>query len=61
MENTGIALSRERIMEVVWGFSYEGESRTVDMHVVTLRQHLGHAGRHLKTVRGIGYRWEATI
>ncbi|WP_251442392.1 response regulator [Veillonella intestinalis] len=61
MENTGIALSRERIMEVVWGFSYEGESRTVDMHVVTLRQHLGTAGRHLKTVRGIGYRWEATI
>ncbi|SUP44329.1 response regulator [Veillonella criceti] len=61
MENTGIALSRERIMEVVWGFSYEGESRTVDMHVVTLRQHLGSAGRHLKTVRGIGYRWEASL
>lgn len=61
MENPGIALSRERIMEVVWGFSYEGESRTVDMHIVTLRQHLGPAGKHLKTVRGIGYRWETKV
>lgn len=61
MENTGIALSRERIMEVVWGFSYEGESRTVDMHVVTLRQHLGPASGHLKTVRSIGYRWEDSL
>lgn len=61
MENPGIALSRERIMEVVWGFSYEGESRTVDMHIVTLRQHLGPAGKHLKTVRGIGYRWESKV
>lgn len=61
MENPGIALSRERIMEVVWGFSYEGESRTVDMHIVTLRQQLGAAGKHLKTVRGIGYRWETKV
>lgn len=61
MENPGIALSRERIMEVVWGFSYEGESRTVDMHIVTLRQQLGSAGKHLKTVRGVGYRWETKV
>lgn len=58
MRNAGIALSRERIMGAVWGFSFEGESRTVDMHVMTLRQRLGEEGKRLQTVRGIGYRWE---
>lgn len=58
MTNTGLALSRERIMGAVWGFSFEGESRTVDMHVMTLRQRLGEEGKRLQTVRGIGYRWE---
>lgn len=57
MENKGLALSREKIMEAVWGFLYEGESRTVDMHVMTLRQQLGKAGQYIKTVRGVGYRW----
>ena len=58
MTNTGLALSREKIMGAVWGFSFEGESRTVDMHVMTLRQRLGEEGKRLQTVRGIGYRWE---
>ena len=42
-------------MNQVWGFDYEGESRTVDMHIKTLRQKLGEAGRHIKTVRNVGY------
>ena len=43
------------IMNQVWGFDYEGESRTVDMHIKTLRQKLGEAGSHIKTVRNVGY------
>ena len=51
----GIVLSRDKIMNQVWGFDYEGESRTVDMHIKTLRQKLGEAGSHIKTVRNVGY------
>lgn len=61
MENRGIALSRDRIMEAVWGFTYEGESRTVDVHIKSLRQQLGPVGRYIKTIRGIGYRWELSL
>ena len=46
-------------MDKVWGFDYEGESRTVDMHVKTLRQKLGEAGALIKTVRNVGYKLEA--
>lgn len=53
--NKGIVLSREKIMNQVWGFDYEGESRTVDMHIKTLRQKLGEAGGCIKTVRNVGY------
>ena len=53
--NKGIVLSRDKIMNQVWGFDYEGESRTVDMHIKTLRQKLGDAGSHIKTVRNVGY------
>ena len=53
--NKGIVLSRDKIMNQVWGFDYEGESRTVDMHIKTLRQKLGEAGSHIKTVRNVGY------
>jgi two-component system alkaline phosphatase synthesis response regulator PhoP len=56
MCNLGIVLSRERIMDQVWGSDFMGESRTVDMHVKNLRQKLGGAGIHIKTVRGIGYK-----
>lgn len=53
--NKGIVLSRDRIMNQVWGFEYEGESRTVDMHIKTLRQKLGTSGSSIKTVRNVGY------
>lgn len=53
--NRGIVLSRDKIMDQVWGFEYEGESRTVDMHIKTLRQKLGTAGSVIKTVRNVGY------
>lgn len=55
MINEGIVLSREKIMNQVWGFEYEGESRTVDMHIKTLRQKLGSGGTVIKTVRNVGY------
>lgn len=55
MINRGIVLSRDKIMDQVWGFEYEGESRTVDMHIKTLRQKLGAAGSCIKTVRNVGY------
>ena len=54
--NKGIVLSREKLMDVVWGYDYEGESRTVDMHVKTLRQKLGEAGARITTVRNVGYK-----
>ena len=56
--NKGIVLSRDKIMNQVWGFDYEGESRTVDMHIKTLRQKLGDAGNMIKTVRNVGYKME---
>lgn len=55
LANQGIVLSRDKIMDKVWGFEYEGESRTVDMHIKTLRQKLGTAGAYIKTVRNVGY------
>jgi len=54
--NTGIALSREQILSAVWGYDYEGETRTVDMHIKTLRKKIGAAGGMIETVRGIGYK-----
>ena len=59
MHNEGLVLTRERIMERVWGFDYEGESRTVDMHIKTLRQKLGECGELIRTVRGVGYKLSA--
>jgi two-component system alkaline phosphatase synthesis response regulator PhoP len=56
MKNKGIVLSRDKIMSAVWGFDFEGESRTVDMHIKTLRQKLGPAGSLIETVRGVGYK-----
>lgn len=58
MQNVGIVKTRENIMEKVWGIDFEGESRTLDMHIKTLRQKLGDAGKHIKTVRNVGYRIE---
>lgn len=56
LQNSGIVLSRERIMDRVWGIDFEGESRTVDMHIKTLRQKLGDAASIIKTVRNVGYK-----
>ena len=56
MNNEGIVLTRERIMDRVWGMDYEGESRTVDMHIKTLRQKLGKNGDNIRTVRNVGYK-----
>lgn len=53
--NKGIVLSRDTIMDKVWGTDYEGESRTIDMHVKTLRHKLGDYGTRIKTVRNVGY------
>ena len=55
MRNEDIVLSREAIMLRVWGVDFEGESRTVDMHIKTLRQKLGEQGKQIRTVRGVGY------
>jgi two-component system alkaline phosphatase synthesis response regulator PhoP len=56
MMNEDIVLSRERLLDQVWGVDYCGESRTVDMHVKSLRQKLGEAGGIIKTVRNVGYK-----
>lgn len=58
MRNAGIVMTRGRIMDVVWGTDYEGETRTVDVHVKTLRQKLGEGGAQIKTVRNVGYKIE---
>ena len=56
MKNEGIVLTRDKLMSAVWGFDFEGESRTVDMHIKTLRQKLGSCGSMIETVRGVGYK-----
>ncbi len=56
--NKGIVLNRDTILERVWGISYEGESRTLDMHIKTLRHKLGNYGSRIKTVRNVGYMLE---
>ena len=55
LHNAGIVVTREIILERVWGIDFEGESRTLDMHIRTLRQKLGDAGSMIRTVRNVGY------
>ncbi len=55
LQNSGIVLRREVIMDRVWGTEFEGESRTLDMHIKTLRQKLGDGGAIIKTIRNVGY------
>ncbi len=55
MINEDVVLKRESIMHYVWGADFEGESRTVDMHIKTLRQKLGESGKQIRTIRGVGY------
>lgn len=58
MSNPGIVFSRDKLLSKVWGIDYLGESRTVDMHIKTLRQKLGDAGALIETVIGVGYKME---
>ena len=56
MNNLDVVLSRDRIMNEIWGYEYAGETRTVDVHIRSLRQKLGDAGKYIKTVRNVGYK-----
>lgn len=55
-ENRGMVLSRDKILNSVWGYSFDGESRTVDVHIRTLRSKLGSCGELIETIRGVGYK-----
>ena len=57
MKNKGTVFTRERLLEAVWDYSYEGGTRTVDVHIQTLRQKLGQCASMIETVRGVGYRF----
>ena len=56
LKNSGTVLSRTQLLNQVWGYEFDGESRTVDVHIRTLRQKLGTAGDLVETVRGVGYK-----
>ena len=56
IENRDIVVTRNQILGHVWGYDFDGETRTVDVHIRTLRQKLGECGRYIETVRGVGYR-----
>lgn len=56
MKNQNMVLTRDLIHERIWGYSFDGESRTVDVHIRTLRQKLGEAGSLIETIRGVGYK-----
>lgn len=58
MENEGIVLTRDRLLSKIWGYDFDGETRTVDVHIRTLRQKLGLAGSYIETIRGVGYKVE---
>lgn len=56
MKNPNIVMTRDCLLEDIWGYDFDGETRTVDVHVRTLRQKLGTCGERIETVRGVGYR-----
>ena len=56
LEHQGVVFTRDRLLNHIWGYAFDGESRTVDVHVRHLRQKLGECGKYIETVRGIGYR-----
>lgn len=60
MENIGLAFTRDHLMTRIWGNDFVGETRTVDVHIGTLRTKLGSCGEYIKTVRGVGYRMETS-
>ena len=59
LSHPGMAFTRDQMFAQVWGTDYIGDSRTLDMHIRTLRQKLGDYGKMIETVRNVGYRWEA--
>ena len=59
LDNVGVALSRDKILNNVWNYDYYGDSRTIDSHIKKIRHKLGKKGKYIKTVRGIGYKFEA--
>jgi two-component system alkaline phosphatase synthesis response regulator PhoP len=56
LKNAGIVMTRDRLLTAVWGYNYEGETRTIDTHILTLRGKLGPSGSVIQTVRGVGYK-----
>lgn len=56
LKNENVVLTRQQLLEKIWGYDFTGETRTVDVHIRTLRQKLGSAGKYIETVRGVGYR-----
>lgn len=61
MENPGLVFTREQLLQNIWGADFMGETRTVDVHIGTLRTKLGSCGEYIETVRGVGYRFEAQL
>lgn len=58
LENLGMVFTREQLLDMIWGIEFTGETRTVDVHIGTLRTKLGDEGKYIETVRGVGYRME---
>ncbi|MCD8371150.1 MAG: response regulator transcription factor [Clostridiales bacterium] len=58
MDNEGIVLTRDQLLSRIWGYDFDGETRTVDVHIRTLRQKLGVASNYIETIRGVGYKME---
>lgn len=61
MDNVGLVFTREQLLNRIWGAEFIGETRTVDVHIGTLRTKLGACGEYIQTVRGVGYRMEVTV
>ena len=58
LDNANIALSRDKILNTVWNYDYYGDSRTIDSHIKKIRHKLGKKGKYIKTMRGVGYKFE---
>jgi two-component system alkaline phosphatase synthesis response regulator PhoP len=61
MKNTGLVFTREQLLQSIWGAEFVGETRTVDVHIGTLRTKLGQCGEYIETIRGVGYRIGARL
>ena len=59
LQHPGIVFSRDKLLNDIWGYEFSGETRTVDVHIRTLRQKLGDAGSYVQTIRKVGYKLEA--